>query len=299
MLDVKPKPKPHESSSSSSSESIEVKSNLGPLTCGDKSTIGLPCLAKPVLGKCRIGICMAKPEGSTFSEKCETVCRYIKDYDCGCECDGAWLKTCGSINGRVVNDKDKNHKYNASVDGLLGGVIVKLTSRSSEGGNSFVAQQTTSSNGHYAFIGLAPGSYRISAKFPGCFTSSDSHVIELECLEQSSNALRAEAHGVVLKTGHISAYSAKLEQRSKATHLADNVDIFATEDCDAASDAADKSDDVFSDDFSDFDGDGDGSSTWVVIVIVAVTVCICGCVCFGCWMMRKRIFRQKSGSHSR
>lgn len=206
--------------------------NFGPLSCGSKHTIGAPCLAKPLLGKCRIGVCSEPPKGSTLSESCESVCWHIKDYDCGCKCDGAWLRTCASISGRVIDDKDKNYKYNHTVDGLVTGAAVRAY-RWHDDRWHFVAQQTTSSKGHYAFINLEPGRYEVLVKLPGCFTSETTkRRVEVECLEQSSDGFRAAKHSRSIE--HVSAYSANLEVRERATHLADHVDFYAREDCDTA-----------------------------------------------------------------
>ena len=230
---------PHKSSSSSSSEHSHTNhtSNFGPLSCGSRHTIGLPCVAKPLLGKCRIGVCMAPPEDSTLTPGCESVCRYIKDFECGCGCENAWLKTCGLITGRVINDKNKNHKFERDSDAMIGGAVVQVWSHTHDGSERrFVSQQTTSKEGHFAFNSLEPGHHEVTVKWPGCFTSRESRrTFNIECLEQSFNALRAASHGITdIGAKHVSAFSARLEERhgGDSTHLTNNVDFFGTEDCD-------------------------------------------------------------------
>lgn len=286
------------SSSSSSSDDETKKSYIGPLSCGDKSTIGMPCLAKPLLGKCRIGVCSAPPAHSSLSETCESVCRDIKEYECDCECDSSWLKTCGTVAGRLINDKNKNGKFEANGDSLIGGVRVDLVLLGANHDKTSISHQTTSNNGHYAFTGLAPGLYSVEVKLPGCFVAKKPTPTKLECLEQSANSLRASTHGVDLgHVAHVSSYSANLQIQGKAAHLADSIDIFAHEDCDKASDESDNDGEWVtghdSHNGDDDDEDGSGSiSGWVIGLIVVAAVILCAVIVVCCCLRAKKMQRR-------
>jgi hypothetical protein len=310
-----PSPSPAPEPTSEESSHTKLVSNVGPLSCGDKSTIGLPCLASPVLGKCRIGTCTAPPANSSFSPTCASVCWQIVEYECGCQCAGAWLKTCASINGRVIHDRDNDHKYNNSIDGLLGGATVRIAIAKDRKWH-FVSQQTTSNKGHYAFNGLEPGKYLVSARFPGCFTSENSRrIVQVECLEMGNNSLRAHSHGLLI--GHVHSLSVNLERREKATHLAENVDLFAVEDCehskkkshnDKRYENVDEPEEVVvseeeepqqaqhshnnhhhhkgetKDKYSDRD---QGLSPWAIAFIVLIIVLVCCCLVGLCWVLNR------------
>jgi len=229
----------------------------GPLSCGpDNSTIGLPCLAAPLLGKCRIGVCMALPEGHFFAgDECGAVCRHIKEYPCGCEGEGEWLKKCAAISGRVIDDVDHDHEYDEYTDAGLAQALVELYKFDDVGGYDYVAEQHSGVGGHYAFSELAPGKYKVRVTLPGCYAHSDGsnhRIVTLNCVEAAHAALRASPRAAQV------AHSFALEHREKGAHLAKHIDFLAYEDCDAANDQQDgqSTDGDIGDAYDDDDDDG-------------------------------------------
>jgi hypothetical protein len=172
------------------------------------------------------------------------VCRYIKDYDCGCKCEAAWLGKCGSLNGRVVNDRNKNHRFDED-DGFVGGAVVQLWSNR-EGEPKLVAQQTTSKDGHFAFSALDPCQHQVTIKWPGCFRSKEAiRTFNIECLDPSNNALRGAAHGEDIGEHHVSAFSARIEHHhgggEDEERISEHADFFASEECEKSDHESSKS----------------------------------------------------------
>lgn len=204
----------------------ESTNYAGPLLCSvDASTHGLPCIAKPLLGKCRVGTCVPPPADSLLDPaECGSVCRDIHEFPCGCACDGDWLKKCASIHGSVV---DQNG------DGVLNAQI-ELYVFDEEGGFSFVGEQhTDSEGGFYAFTDLAPGKYKVRVHLPSCYLHTDNinhRIVILTCTESAQIAHRVQSVYNQVSAPH----SFQLEHRENGAHLAENIDFLATKDCEAA-----------------------------------------------------------------
>jgi hypothetical protein len=279
--------------------------NVGPLSCGDESTVGMPCLASPILGKCRIGTCERPPFNGTLNADCRSVCRSIREYDCGCKCEGEWKKTCGVVMGRVLLDVDNKRLIRDAGNKGVIGATVQISRRHDDGRYKPVSRQTTASGGHYAFSSLEPGKYEVHIHLPGCLTTRNTderrRFVEVECLENAERKM-------------LVATSAKLEKVGKATHLAENIDFLVFEDCKQAivdndsdgddDDTAGKrgtSDGEQSDDRTsrphrgansdattgDDDGDDGGSRRLsrggivVLVVLGFILLCVCLIVCIG------------------
>lgn len=250
----------------------------GPLSCGPgNSTLGLPCLGAPLFGKCRIGVCVAPPEGSGLTgDGCESVCRHIKEYPCGCAGDGDWLKKCASLAGRVIDDRNNNTEYDEFVDAGVPLALVELFLFDGAGGYDFVAEQHSGVSGHYAFVDLAPGKYRVRVTLPNCFAhqgETNSRIVTLSCVESALAALRSN-------TGFPSSGSFAVEHHKLGAHLATNIDFFAIEDCDEAAAQQDEQEQNGGDIGSASDTDDDdsgpvessGSSTGLIIGLTVAAV---------------------------
>ena len=243
---------------------------IGQLSCGDESTIGLPCLAKPLFGKCRIGVCTAPPQGTTLSKSCKSVCRDIKDYECGCDCRDSWKKKCGVITGRVSEEKkiekhtdstssssssssdktddlsssssDEVEVYDNNNGKGVAGATVKLFRRNNQGhdrndsdfdGDEYelVAQQTTGYDGHYSFSGLAPGEYDVHVKGSGCLTLKRDHSKRAIEVECLEGAQFEKTSKHAKPTYKHNTGGVTTERVAKASHLADRVDFSLVDDC--------------------------------------------------------------------
>ncbi len=194
---------------------------IGPLSCGDNSTIGLPCIAKPVRGKCRVGRCVAPPEGSGLSEQCGAVCMNIQEYECGCDCADSWRSRCASLSGRVILDNE--------ADCGVAQMVVELFIRDEHHGYTYVAEHKTDEGGRYVFTGLQPGKYKVRVTLDGCYVHTDGinhRIVELTCLGKENIPLSLSAAPLRL--------SAQLEHQEKGVHLVEHVNFFVEEDCDAA-----------------------------------------------------------------
>ena len=198
-----------------------TKDNLGPLSCGDESTIGLPCIAKPVLGRGRIGVCVEPKEGSGLLGECESVCMHIREYAPGCECEGAWRQTCAAISGYV-----KLYEGHAGVSHVL----VELYRFDEHGGYTFVSESKSGVGGHYAFASLPPGKYKVRVRLHDCYAlygEENYRIVKLTCLESASVDLLA------ISGGKAQLHS-QLEHRANGAHLVEDVTFYVKEDCDEA-----------------------------------------------------------------
>jgi hypothetical protein len=209
----------------------------GPLLCSaDTSTLGLPCIAKPLLGKCRVGVCVPPPPESLLDPaQCGSVCRNIHEYPCGCACEGDWLKKCASIHGSVV---DQNG------DGVLN-ALIELFLFDNEGGFDFVSEQhTTSEGGQYAFTDLAPGKYKVRVQLPSCYlhaTGVNHRIVILTCTESAHIPHRVQS----VYNRVAAAHSFQLEHRENGVHLAEHIDFATTKDCtEADKQVADENGDI-------------------------------------------------------
>ena len=177
---------------------------------------------------------MAPDEDSSFKGECGSVCRMIREYPCGCECGGAWQKQCASISGRVINDVDKDGKLDEGEVGITQALVELFVYNSETDEFDFVAEQHSgSSGGHYAFSNLAPGKYKVRVTLPNCFVHEEEvnhRIVTLSCTESAQAAQRINA----LYNGRTAPHSVQLEHRENGAHLAQNIDFFAYEDCDAA-----------------------------------------------------------------
>jgi hypothetical protein len=223
-------------SSARSSTTSDVYEDAGPLLCSsDNSTLGLPCIAPPLLGKCRIGVCMPPVEGSTLNPAtCGSVCRAIREYPCGCECGGDWQRQCASISGRVIHDKDGDSAFDVDVDGGVLHALVELLISDGFGEYTFVAeQQVETTGGHYAFSSLVPGKYKVRVTLPGCFAHSDEinhRIVTVNCLESAHAAQRlAETYNAFT-----AQHSVQIEHRVSGQQLAPNIDFYAIHNCEQA-----------------------------------------------------------------
>lgn len=203
----------------------------GPLTCGDKSTLGMPCMASPLLGKCRIGVCSPPPEDNTLYGQCESVCRHIKQFPCGCECGETGQNKCASVGGVIAGDASDNHADEASTG--VGGAVVTLANAAD---GSVVATQHTSAGGHYVFAELNPGQYVIQVALYGCYAhagDSNYRFVELQCLHNTANALRAMHQGGAVAVHH-NHQSLALEENARSSvsrRLTHSVDFGTKQDC--------------------------------------------------------------------
>jgi hypothetical protein len=220
-------------SSARSSTTSDVYEDAGPLLCSsDNSTLGLPCIAPPLLGKCRIGVCMPPVENSTLNpETCPSVCRAIREFPCGCECGGDWQRQCASISGRVIHDKNGDSEFDVEVDGGVLHALVELLLDDGFGDYTFVAeQQVETTGGHYAFSSLVPGKYKVRVTLPGCFAHADGinhRIVTVNCLESAHAAQRlAETYNAFT-----AQHSVQIEHRVSGQQLAPNIDFFAVHNC--------------------------------------------------------------------
>lgn len=187
------------------------ENHLGPMSCGNATTIGMSCLVHPREGSCGIGTCIAPPDGNTLSDTCVSVCREIREFSCGCSCRDPWEQSCASIAGHVFVQND-------SLVGLEG-AVVKLFEKD-ESVYTFVSEEITQSGGHYAFGGIPGGRYRVEVTLPegaAHFEDEDSRMrkVDVECL--SSYKKRS----VPVKT------QITYERRSGANHMVEDVDFIA------------------------------------------------------------------------
>lgn len=204
---------------------------LGPLKCSDDdSTLGLPCLVSPFRGKCRIGTCRPPLNNSTT---CKSVCRDIHEYPCGCECDGAWMRKCAAVSGRIINDTNHNGEFDSG-DGGVVHAHVHLYKSDGAGGYDFVTEQYSGpSGGHFAFTSLEPGDYKVRVTLPGCqaFDPDVNHrFVTVSCLESAEAAQRIHSKYNAKAAPH----SFVVEHRENGVHLATGVDFFTVYDCDEA-----------------------------------------------------------------
>lgn len=256
----------------------DLPMNLGPLSCGPASTIGHPCVVHPRPGKCGIGVCMAPPDDAPLTDECESVCRLVREYPCGCECRDAWLESCASIAGHIYDDRNANGENDGSEGGIVG-AVVQLYRLEGDGNYTFVSEEVTRAGGHYAFGGIPGGRYRVDVTLPGDLQFHDGHSsrhVTVECLED------IDGDGHLRKRG-VEAFAVKtqttLEHRNKQAHLVEDVDFFAVP---AGSPTPPPSSD------EDDDDTGNGTSTGTVIAIIVGAVLAC-CLCALCvWLVLLR-----------
>lgn len=218
----------HSHHDSDGPETATPPNYLGPLLCSeDDSTLGLPCLVSPFRGKCRIGTC-SPPLNNSVS--CKSVCRDIHEYPCGCECDGAWMRKCAAISGRVINDTNHNGEFDSG-DGGVTHAHVHLYKSDGSGGYDFVTEQYSGpSGGHFALTSLEPGTYKVRVTLPGCqaFESETNHrFVSVSCLESAEAALRTHSKYNAKAAPH----SFVVEHRENGEHLANGIDFFTVYNC--------------------------------------------------------------------
>lgn len=247
------------SSSSSSSSSAGPIGNIGPLSCGNSSTIGQACVVHPAPGKCGIGVCQAPPDGHQLSDDCESVCRDIREYECGCDCQDAWLATCASVAGHVFHDQNANNM----VDGPEGGVAgarVQLFSRETDH-YAFVAEEITQAGGHYAFGGIPGGTYKVVVTLPeGLGFGGDGKAyrkVTVECYEEH------DGDDVLQKRSAEKVRTQRTyERKFKANHLAEDIDFFAVPgEGNGAGSGGDDDEDDFPNNGGDSGGGGSGAAS--------------------------------------
>ena len=206
----------------------DMPRNLGPLTCGSNDTLGYPCVAHPRKGKCGIGICMPPPDGHTLSDGCVSMCRELREYPCGCECEDAWLSSCASVAGHIYDDANNNGEHDDGEDGVVG-ALVKLYRKKEQTGYEFVSEEVTKNGGHYAFGGIPAGHYKVSVQLPeGLVFGGDGKAhrkVTVECLED------LDGDGQLRKRGVESVFAQKtqvtLQRKFKGNHIEEDVDFFA------------------------------------------------------------------------
>ena len=238
----------------------DMPRNLGPLSCGSNDTLGYPCVAHPRKGKCGIGICMPPPDGHTLSDGCVSMCRELREYPCGCECEDAWLKSCASVAGHIYDDANNNGEHGDGEGGVVG-ALVKLYEKHEPEGYKFVSEEVTKQGGHYAFGGIPAGHYKVSVQLPeGLAFGGDGKAhrkVTVECLED------LDGDGKLRKRGIESAFAQKtqvtLQRKFKDNHIEEDVDFFVVPGTGSESDDDDQTDTSETD--SDADGDDDDDAT--------------------------------------
>lgn len=220
---------------------------VGPLSCGDNSTIGMPCIGDRVNGKCRIGVCVAPPVDSGIDASCGAICRNIREYPCGCECENAWRSSCASLTGRVILEGEG--------DAGVPHATVELLRRDTHGGYTFVSQKTTDESGRYAFTSIRAGKYKVRVHVTDCYVLSDEsnhRIVELTCLENEEVPLSLRSAPLSL--------TAQLEHRENGVRIAEHINFYAHEDCDAAAIVDEHNDDDDTSDVGNAPGDDDDDS---------------------------------------
>lgn len=195
----------------------EIGENLGPLSCGGNHTIGYPCVVHPSPSKCGIGVCMAPPEGNSLSDSCVSVCRQVREYECGCECEDAWLKSCAHIAGHIVADANNDGVRASDEEGVIGAIVqlYQLTG----GEYEFVSEEITKQGGHYAFGGIPGGDYKVRVTLPEGNTfggdGKSYRKVSVECLEDGNDRKRS-----------VAVTQRAWQRVNQANHLAEDIDFF-------------------------------------------------------------------------
>lgn len=190
--------------------------HTGPYTCGGAETIGQPCILHPCQGKCAVGTCKAPPAGF-LSESCESVCVKVHEYPCECECKDPWYETCAHVNGRVVNDTNTDGIAEESEPGLQNiDVLLHLISPDADE-PTYIATTKSGANGHYAFAGLAGGTYNVTANVtaPYAVSGGPTRIVSLECIPDEDLPADDRKRSVVMRVQH----------RDMGNHIADDVNF--------------------------------------------------------------------------
>lgn len=271
--------------------------NVGPLSCGSNATIGLPCVAHPQKGKCGIGICMPPPEGHTLSDDCVSMCRMLREYQCGCEAEDAWLASCASVAGHIYNDTNANGENDGAEGGVVGATVQLF--RKEDGHYVFVSEEVTKEGGHYAFGGIPAGMYKVHVALPnGLGFGGDGKAyrkVTVECLED------LDGDGKLKKRG-LQPTQITIQRKFKASHLAEDVDFFAVPGSDNTNGSGEDDDD------SEMPGEGSGSHEGlsgaaiggIVVGSLLCVVCIFAAVlllCAGPTARRRSRRAMNSGKH--
>ena len=235
-------------------------STLGPWLCAggddddddDDTLKGLPCVAPPLFGKGRMGVCMR--DGVDDGD---WTCRRMKEFKRGCKC-GTSGKTpapivvvaavhsieCGAIHGLVQQLDEHEHKpvfgqtielYRRATDDVVVDNKNNKKRKQKTVEFDFIAHQASGVGGHYAFAALRPGVYDVRVLLVNCWHMAahekSDRIVTVECREDSQRSKFLLDATVVEHHGR------------HETHLSDNINFTLVHRCAeaAAADVASES----------------------------------------------------------